>query len=55
MNIRGSGLILFGLCFGIASTIILGKGYIFKDISTIQNESKSYYGTDPYAMRNKII
>jgi len=55
MKISGNDLILLGLCFGIASTIILGKGYIFKDISAIQDESKSYYGTNPYAVRNKII
>jgi len=55
MKISENDLILLGLCFGIASTIILGKGYIFKDISAIQDESKSYYGTNPYAVRNKII
>lgn len=55
MKISGNDLILLGLCFGIASTIILGKGYIFKDISVIQDESRSYYGANPYAVRNKII
>lgn len=55
MKINGNDLILLGLCFGIASTIILGKGYVFKDISAIQDESRSYYGVNPYAVRNKII
>lgn len=55
MKISGNDLILLGLCFGIASTIILGKGYIFKDIGAIQDESRSYYGANPYAVRNKII
>lgn len=55
MKISGNDLILLGLCFGIASTIILSKGYIFKDISSIQDESKSYFGANPYAVRNKII
>ena len=55
MKISGNDLILLGLCFGIASTIILSKGYIFKDISAIQDESMSYLGANPYAVRNKII
>lgn len=55
MKINGNDLILFGLCFGIASTIILGKGYIFTDVNAIQDESTSYFGANPYAIRNKII
>jgi hypothetical protein len=55
MKINGNDLILLGLCFGIASTIILSKGYIFKDIDAIRDESASYFGANPYAVRNKII
>jgi hypothetical protein len=55
MKINGNDLILLGLCFGIAGTIILGKGYVFKKISDIEDESASYYGANPYAVRNRII
>lgn len=55
MKMNGNDLILLGLCFGIASTIILGKGYIFKNIDAIQDESASYFGANPFAIRNKII
>lgn len=55
MKVNGNDLILLGLCFGIASTIILGKGYIFKDIDAIQDDSASYFGTNPYAVKNKVI
>lgn len=55
MKMNGNDLILLGLCFGIASTILLGKGYIFKDTDAIRDESASYFGTNPYAVRNKVI
>ena len=55
MEISGNDLILLGVCFGVASTLILGKGYIFKDINAIRDESATYFGANPYAVRNKII
>lgn len=55
MKISGNDLILLGLCFGIASALILGKGYVFKDIDAILDESTSYYGKNPHVVRNRII
>ncbi|MCX5697396.1 MAG: hypothetical protein NTU54_05470 [Candidatus Omnitrophica bacterium] len=55
MKINGSDLILLSLCFGIAGTLILGKGYIFSGVKDIKNESQAYFGSNPFAIKNKII
>ncbi len=55
IRINGNDLILLGLCFGIAGTLLLAKGYIFQSPGAIQDESAAYYGANPFAIRNKII
>lgn len=54
MRINGNDLILLGLCFGLAGALILAKGYIFQDMGAIRDEAASYYGANPFAVRNKI-
>ena len=55
MKICGNDLILLGLSIAIAGTLILAKGYVFKSPAVIRDESASYFGANPFKVKNKII
>lgn len=55
MKICGNDLILLGLSIAIAGTLILAKGYVFKSSAAIRDESASYFGANPFKVKNKII
>lgn len=55
IRINGNDLVLLGLSIGIAGTLILAKGYVFKSPRAIMDESASYFGANPFAVKNKVV
>lgn len=54
MLFNGTDLILAGVTFAFLASLILAKGFIFRNISVTLAETASYYGYNPFLIKKSI-